>query len=254
MVSYGHLTAQSERTILIVATTTRPPMTQFDGFPAGTLKFLKQLSANNNRDWFNDNKPRYESEVREPALAFIESIKKPMSALSECFDVTAKKTGGSLMRIYRDTRFGADKTPYKTNVGIHFRHRVGRDVHAPGFYVHIEPKELFLGAGIWHPDSTALTGIRERIAEEPEVWKKVRDNRSFRKHFELAGDQLKRPPRGYDKEHPMIEDLKRKDFIGVTSYDAKDIESRDFVKLVMSRFKATQALMRFLCESLSLPF
>ena len=229
-------------------------MSTFSGFPAGALEFLHELSANNNRDWFNDNKKRYESDVREPALAFIEAMKKPMNAFSECFDVTAKKTGGSLMRIYRDTRFATDKTPYKTNIGIHFRHRTGCDVHAHGFYLHIDPKETFLGGGIWHPDTPTLTSIRERIASDSDVWKKVRDNRSFRKYFELAGDELKRPPRGFDKEHPMIDDLRRKDFIGVHHFESSDIESTDFVKQVMTRFKATKALVNFLCESLSIPF
>jgi uncharacterized protein (TIGR02453 family) len=225
----------------------------FDGFPAGTMKFLKQLKQNNDRDWFNENKPRYESHVREPALAFIEAMQKPMGRLSECVDVVPKKVGGSLMRVYRDTRFSKDKTPYKTNVGIQFRHMAGKDVHSPGFYVHIEPGEVFLGAGIWHPDSTALAAIRDRIDEDPAVWKRVRDRKAFRSHFALTGDSLKRPPRGFDPEHPMIEDLKRKDFIGVGQLEPKSIESPDFVTDTAQAFKVAIPFVRFLCGALNLP-
>ena len=100
-------------------------MSTFNGFPKGTRKFLRDLGRNNNRDWFNANKSKYEKEVREPALAFITAMRKPLRSLSECFQAIPKKTGGSLMRIYRDTRFSKDKTPYKTNVGIHFRHQSG---------------------------------------------------------------------------------------------------------------------------------
>jgi uncharacterized protein (TIGR02453 family) len=228
-------------------------MPTFSGFPAGTVKFLRDLTKHNDRDWFNKNKARFESDVREPALSFIEAMQKPMAAFSECFDVVPKKTGGSLMRIYRDTRFSKDKTPYKTNVGIQFRHRAGGDVHAPGFYIHIDPAEIFLGAGMWHPASGPLFSVRESIADDPDAWRKVRDQKAFTKHFELVGDFLKRPPRGFDGDHPMIEDLKRKDFIGVCKLAHKDIESPQFVKLVMSRFKAAKSLVSFLCDAMSLP-
>ncbi len=229
-------------------------MPAFDGFPAGTVKFLRDLKKHNDRGWFNANKSRYESDVREPALAFIEAMQKPMEAFSECFYVVAKKTGGSLMRIHRDTRFSNDKTPYKTNVGIQFRHCAGRDVHAPGFYIHIDPAEIFLGAGMWRPASEPLLAVRQKIADDPEAWRKARDNRAFKSNFKLAGDFLKRPPRGFDSEHPMIEDLKRKDFIGVCPLEQSDIESPQFVKLVMSRLKASKSLMAFMCDALSLPF
>lgn len=227
--------------------------TTFTGFPAATMKFLKQLQKNNNRDWFAENKPRYESDVLEPSLAFIEAMQKPMAKLTECFDVVPKRVGGSLMRIYRDTRFAKDKTPYKTNVGIHFRHMAGKDVHAPGFYIHIEPGDVFLGAGIWHPDSTSLAAIRERIADDPARWKKVRDGKAFRTTFKLAGDSLKRPPRGYDVNHEMIDDLKRKDFIGVAKLAAKEIEHPDFVKDTAKSFKAAMPFMRFLGNAMHLP-
>lgn len=226
----------------------------FTGFPPTTLKFLTKLSGNNNRDWFAQNKDQYETGVREPALAFIEAMQKPLQKVSECFDAVPKKVGGSLMRVHRDTRFSKDKTPYKTNVGIHFRHMAGKDVHAPGFYVHIDPKEIFLGVGIWHPDSTALAAIREAIDDDPAAWKKVRDAKAFKAQFELSGDSLKRPPKGFAADHPIIDDLKRKDFIGVRQLTAASIHDVDFVKQVATNFKTASQFMQFLCRAMNLPY
>lgn len=225
----------------------------FEGFPVETLKFLRQLKRNNDREWFNENKSRYESSIREPALAFITAMQKPMEGLSACVSVVPKRVGGSLMRIYRDTRFSSDKTPYKTNIGIHFRHIADKDVHAPGFYVHIEPKEIFLGAGIWHPDSAALQAIRQRIDEDPGGWKRARDSKSFSGLYKLSGDSLKRPPRGYSSDHPLIEDIRRKDFIGVHALDAKSIEASEFVRNTTAAFKSAMPFMKFLCAALNLP-
>ena len=114
-------------------------------FTSRTFRFLRKLAANNDRDWFQANKARYESNVREPCLAFIRAFRKPLERISPFFVASDRRVGGSLMRVYRDTRFSRDKTPYKTNVGIQFRHELGKDVHAPGFYVHIAAGECFLG-------------------------------------------------------------------------------------------------------------
>ncbi len=116
------------------------------------------------------------------------------------------------MRVYRDTRFANDKTPFKTNVGIQFRHELGKDVHAPGFYLHIEPGNCFLGAGIWRPESKVLAAIREFIADNPNGWREAVGARAFKKDWELVGTTLVRPPRGFEPDHPLIVDLKRKDF------------------------------------------
>ena len=225
----------------------------FDGF-SKTLRFLSALKKNNDRDWFAENKARYEREWMEPALAFVAAMEKPVAAVSKMMLAVPKKQGGSLMRIYRDTRFAKDKTPYKTNMGIHFRHAHGKDVHAPGLYVHIEPGDCFLGAGIWRPDSKAVKQIRTWIAEEPAKWKRVRGNRGFCEHFDFAGDSLSRPPAGFDRDHPLIDDLKRKDFIGVCQLPIASVKSADFVAEAGKAFRAAKPLMRFLCEALELPF
>ena len=113
--------------------------------------FLEELKANNDREWFAANRDRYEEELLEPAMDFIAAFAPKLEKISPNFRADPRPSGGSLFRIYRDTRFSKDKTPYKTNVGIHFRHELARDAHAPGFYLHIGPGEAFAGAGIWHP-------------------------------------------------------------------------------------------------------
>ncbi len=132
-------------------------------FGKETVAFLVELKNNNNRDWFNENKTRYEELVLDVALRFIQSMQDPMAEIAPHFTAIPKRMGGSLMRVYRDTRFSKNKTPYKTNIGIQFRHEQAKDVHAPGYYVHIDPDQVFLGAGMWRPASGPLNGIRRRM-------------------------------------------------------------------------------------------
>lgn len=225
-------------------------------FPSDTLTFLSQLARNNNREWFQANKPRYEQSVRGPAVAFIHAMTDPLERkVSRHVFADPSRTGGSLMRIYRDTRFSADKTPYKTNVGIQFRHERGKDVHAPGLYLHIDPKECFLGCGIWKPPSDALAAVRARIAEHPKLWLAARDDKVFvRQWGRITGDTLQRPPRGFDPQHPCIEDLKRKDFLGVVDLPRELITSPKLVAHVTKAFAAGGSLMKFLCDALGLPY
>ena len=223
-------------------------------FSKDTFKFLDELAANNNRIWFEANKQRYESLVRGPALDFIEAMGPVLKTFAPHFRADPRKTGGSLMRVYRDTRFSYDKTPYKTNIGIQFRHELGKDVHAPGFYVHIATDECFFAAGCWHPDADALAKIRELIAKKPKKWFLVRDDKGFAAQWELAGTSLMRPPRGYDANHPAIDDLKRKDFIGVADLSLNDATAQGLVKLAAKRFAATAPLMKFLCEALDVSY
>ena len=223
-------------------------------FTKETLAFLRKLAKNNNRDWFLEHKDEYEETVRMPALNFIEAMGDELPLLSPHFLALAKKVGGSLMRVNRDVRFGKDKRPYKTNIGIQFRHEQGKDVHAPGFYLHIEPGECFVGVGIWRPDADALAKIRERINEQGKKWTQAITDKAFKKHFELTGDSLVRPPRGYDKDHPLIESLKRKDFIAITNIKEDSILSARLKKQVLDRYHAADEFMRFLCKALDLRY
>lgn len=228
--------------------------TGFKGFKSITVDFLQELSENNNRIWFTQNKQRYDADVLTPALNYISAMSEPLAKISPQFNAVPKRIGGSLMRIYRDTRFSKDKTPYKTNIGIHFRHRLGKDMHAPGYYVHIAPDEIFIGIGTWHPPSDALLKIREHIVEHPKKWLAVRDDKIFRKEFNLYGDKLKLAPRGFSKDHNLIEDLKWKDFIAVQNLNRSDIQNNNFVELSIRLFKTATPYMKFLCDALGVPF
>jgi uncharacterized protein (TIGR02453 family) len=223
-------------------------------FTKQTFTFLSTLADNNTREWFDEHKQDYENFIREPALDFISDMAETMPLVSPHFRALPKKVGGSLMRIYRDTRFSRDKTPYKTNIGIQFRHEVGKDVHAPGYYVHIEPGECFVGVGLWKPDADPLFKIREGIVKNSEAWIKARDDKAFGKHFELVGDSLANAPRGFAKDHPLVEDLKRKDFLGLAPLSQSEATSKDFRMLVVERFKQAEQMMRFLCGALELRF
>jgi len=227
---------------------------EFTGFTKKAILFLDELTFNNHREWWADNKDRYEREVREPALGFVRAMRPRLAKVSKHFVADDRKVGGSLMRVYRDTRFSEDKTPYKTNIGIQFRHRAGKDVHAPGFYIHVSPEECFIGVGLWHPEGSALRLIRNAIVEKPSAWKRARDNKAFADLFGLGGDSLKRPPRGYDPEHRFIEDLKRKDFIASADLTHAQVTSKRFMDLVGRHFSVSKPFMKFLTEALGLPF
>jgi len=223
-------------------------------FGRRTFGFLKELANNNEREWFTENRHRYESLVLEPALEFIEAMGPAVAKISDHFLALPKRTGGSLMRVYRDTRFSRNKTPYKTNIGIQFRHELGKDVHAPGFYVHVEPGGCFLGAGIWHPDSDALAKIRQRISDDGAAWRRAAGGKRFTDHLALSGSSLVRPPKGHAADAPNIKDLKRKDFIAICPVPDSAVQNADFTGLVADRFRRSKPLMAFLCRALELRF
>lgn len=238
------------------ATTKKKTATKADfvGFPADMFQFLAELGLNNEREWFEPRKPRYEASVSEPALAFIRAMAPRLSEISPHFVAVDKKVGGSLMRIFRDVRFSKDKSPYKTNVGIQLRHTTGKDVHAPGLYLHIEPGECFLGVGLWRPEPDSLAKIRKRIVDQPDTWRSLRDKPSFESAYELKGESLKRPPRGFDPEHPLIDDLKRKDHIAVASISVTTLTGPKAIDEVMRQFSKAREFLRFLCQAVDVAF
>jgi uncharacterized protein (TIGR02453 family) len=227
---------------------------KFERFQPTLFEFLEQLADNNNRPWFQENKWRYDQDVLEPALGFIRAFQARLKRISPYFVAGDRRVGGSLMRVYRDTRFVKDGEPYKTNVGIQFRHEQGRDIHAPGFYVHIAPGECFLAVGLWRPEPMPLGQIRQAIVERPDRWRRARDGRKFQARFSLDGSSLKRPPRGFPADHPCVEDLKRTDFIGLEELEERDVLDKGFLDHVAASFTAGRPFMRFLCNALKVPF
>jgi len=229
-------------------------MKEFKGFPKDFFGFFKELKKNNNREWFNDNKQRYQESVVEPMGEYISAMAPRLHAISPHYKADPRPHGGSMFRIYRDTRFSKDKTPYKTHAACHFRHEAGRDAHAPGFYVHIETDGISVGAGIWRPPSKQLGLIREFIADNPSAWDKLIKSSSVKRLGGIQGDSLKRPPRGYQADAKHIEDLKRKSFYLMTGVDAELALSSSFVTKSARIFRSAARLNHFVNDALELPF
>jgi uncharacterized protein (TIGR02453 family) len=232
-----------------MATTTKQAI-----FGPELFSFLEELRENNNREWFAANKDRYEEHLLEPALAFIDAFAPRLEKISPHFRADARPSGGSLFRIYRDTRFSKDKSPYKTNVGIHFRHERAKNESAPGYYLHIGPGEVFAGGGVWHPSTDAATRIREAIVAAPQRWKSATRGGAFAKRLELGGDSLKRVPSWADAEHPFADDLRRKDFFGSTRLSKDDVVAPGFVEEYARICRDAAPLMHFLCDALEVPY
>jgi uncharacterized protein (TIGR02453 family) len=215
-------------------------------FRPDLFDFLRQLKRHNNREWFARNKARYEQAVRDPALSFISAFAPQLANLGPHFVADPRPTRGSLFRIYRDTRFSADKRPFKTHVGIHFSHEKGKDAHAPVFYLHLEPDNCFAAAGVWHPDQHALTKIRTAIVAQPEQWAKASRN------LELEGESLLRPPRGFDPMHPHIADLKRKDFVASVAVSDAQVCGPNFMRDFTTACRTMRPLVEFTTRALGL--
>jgi uncharacterized protein (TIGR02453 family) len=223
-------------------------------FNRDLFRFLEELKSNNRREWFEENRARYERDVREPMIAFIMDFAPRLKQISAKFVADPRPIGGSMFRVYRDVRFSPDKRPYKTHAAARFPHVMGRDVHAPGFYLHLEPGTVFFGAGIWHPDPPALSKIRDFIVANPRPWKKSIADDQFRQLWELTGEALTRPPKGYDPAHPLIEDLKRKDFIAIASFSEADALSPSFMERFAQSCQSATPLMKFLTKALAIQF
>jgi uncharacterized protein (TIGR02453 family) len=214
--------------------------------------FLSELKKNNNRDWFQANKNRYENDVKDPLLSFIAAFAERTPEISTSIMAIPRTSGGSLFRIYRDMRFSKDKTPYKTGAGIHFRHKRGKDVHAPGYYLHLEPGDVFAGCGIWKPNTETVTKIRTKIATHPDQWLNIIQDKKFKKTFTIGGDSLKRPPKGFDPDHPLIEDLKRKDYLASIVLNEKIVGEPDFLDYYVELCKTAAPFMEFLTRAVGL--
>ncbi len=218
------------------------------------FKFLRELRDNNCREWFLANKERYELDVRDPCLQFIVDFAARLQDISEHFRADPRPVGGSLFRVYRDVRFSKDKRPYKTMAAMHFHHEVRKDAHAPGFYLHLEPGNVFMGTGFWHPDTATLARIREALVAHSTRWKQVLSNREFKAALTLWGESLKRPPAGYDAKHPLIEDLKRKDFIAMAPLSEDEACAPGFMDRFTELCQVAAPFTKFLTTAAGLPW
>ncbi len=229
-------------------------MSKFKGFPKDLFAFFNELKKNNNRDWFAANKQRYLASVVEPMGEYISCMAPHLESISPYYIADPRAHGGSMFRIYRDTRFSKDKTPYKTHAACHFRHRAGRDAHAPGFYLHIETDGISIGGGIWRPPAKQLGMIREFIADNPAAWGKLVRSAGAKRMGGVQGDSLQRPPRGYTPDAKHIEDLKRKSFYLMTGVDKEEALSSALVTKSTRIFRTAAKLNHFISDALELPF
>jgi uncharacterized protein (TIGR02453 family) len=222
----------------------------FEGFPREGIRFLKQLKRHNNRPWFEKHKSEYETSVKLPMQSLVAALKPQFDRFAPEYDINPKR---SIFRIYRDVRFSSDKTPYKTHVAAHFVLRgKPKGIEGSGYYLHIEPGEIFIGGGIYMPDGDQLKKIRRAIANQPDRFLSIVKDRKFRRKFgELDGEKLKRVPTGYDPEHPLGEWLKFKQFFVGNDWPESVCYKRSFVSEVAKAFEEATPLVRFLNEAIA---
>lgn len=212
-----------------------------------TVDFLTKLEKNNDRDWFNANKDKFVA-ANDNIIALTGELIGRIAKFDP--DVASIDPKTCVFRIYRDVRFSADKSPYKTNLGA-FIAPGGKKAMSPGYYFHIQPKMFFSAAGKHMPNGTELLKIRNAIAENTKDFLKIVEEKKFRDRFgDLHGDRLSRPPKGFAADHPAIEYLKLKSFTIGEEFSETDALSKDFPKILAESFKATYPFVVFLRNAL----
>jgi uncharacterized protein (TIGR02453 family) len=217
-------------------------------FTPELFRFLSRLKRNNNRDWFLAHKDEYEISIRQPALRFITDFSASLHEITPYLLADPRPSRGSLFRIYRDTRFSADKRPYKTHIAMRFSHR-GKDIHSPGFYLHFEPGSCFAACGLWHPEPTTLLKVRTAMVSRPDDWRAVRKLLNW----DDAG-KLSRPPRGFPSDHEFIEDLKLRDLGTAIEFTDAQVCSSRFMPTFSAACRKMSPVARFLSGALGLQF
>ena len=218
----------------------------FATFPKEGLQFLRSLKRNNNREWFRRHKTIYETHVKKPMMELIEAMAREFQLFAPEMIASSKV---SAYRIYRDTRFSKDKSPYKTHVAAVFPRRDLGKHQGAGFYLHIDPTEILIGGGLYMVMPEDLQAIRNHIAENPKAFIRIVNSTQFRKLFgAISGEQLTRVPRGFSADHPAAEYLRYKQFLAGRTFEANTATSPRFHKLMVESFRGILPLVRFLNE------
>jgi uncharacterized protein (TIGR02453 family) len=224
-------------------------------FSDASFKFLRGLARHNDKTWFNDHKAQYEDHVRQPFLRLLTDLQPDLATVSLHFRSEPKTVGGSLFRIYRDARFSNDKSPYKSWQGARLFHERHKLVPAPSFYLHLQPGECFVGAGLWHPEPDTQRRVRQFILDNPGSWKKAAHDAPFRRRFEFEeSEKLVRPPRGFPADFEFIEDLKHRNFVFWRSLDDATMTGPKLRQTVAADLKALGPFVDYLCAALDLEF
>ena len=224
-------------------------------FSDRSFKFLRSLARNNDREWFHAHKADYEQHVRQPFLALITDLQPALSEVSEHYRADPKTVGGSLFRIHRDTRFSNNKAPYKNWQGARLFHARSKEVEAPSFYLHLQPGNCFIGAGLWHPEPDTLRRIRHFIVDNPGSWAAAAHGTAFRKRFDLDDDEmLVRPPRGFPADFAYLDDLRRKNHVALRAIDDATMTGTRLLATLAKDLQGLGPFMDYLCAALDLEF
>ncbi|KRG70630.1 DUF2461 domain-containing protein [Pseudoxanthomonas dokdonensis] len=224
-------------------------------FSDASFKFLKGLARHNDKSWFNQHKHQYEEHVRQPFLRLLADLQPDLAAVSLHFRSDPKTVGGSLFRIYRDARFSNDKSPYKSWQGARLYHERRKQVPAPSFYIHLQPGESFVGAGLWHPETPTQRKVRQFIFDNPGNWKTTTHAPALRRRFQFdTSEVLTRPPRGFPADFEFIDDLKHKNFIFWRALDDEAMTSTRLRQTLSRDLAVLGPFVDYLCAALDLEF
>lgn len=224
-------------------------------FSDKTFKFLRALARNNEREWFHAHKPDYEAHVREPLQRLVTDLQPDLATVSLHYRADPKAVGGSLYRIHRDIRFSRNKTPYKSWQGMRLFHERFRETIAPLWYLHLQPGNCFIAAGIWRPESPALRRLRQFIVDNPAGWKAAAHAPAFRRRYRMGeDDMLVRPPRGFPADFAFIDDLRHRNFIALRDIGDSVVTGPRLRQVLARDLAATAPFMDYLCAALDLEF
>jgi len=222
-------------------------------FGPAFFKFFAELKRHNNKAWFDANKRRYETDVRDPLLEFISDFQPILRRITPNLVADPRPVGGSMFRIYRDIRFSKDKTPYKTYASAHFAH-LDRSRPSPGYYLSLAPGQVYAGIGLWHPDARTLGLVRDALVAHPDRWRRIISSKTFTSRCTFEGRSLKKPPRGYDPNHLLIEDLKRTDYVAMSPFTEAQAGSTTFMTGFADVCRASAPFGQFLSQAVGLPW
>lgn len=219
---------------------------RFPGFSPEAVAFLRGLERNNKREWFQPHKAVYEQQVRAPLESLVHCINAELAEFAPRLVTPAQK---AVFRIYRDTRFSKDKRPYKTHIAATFYLQSLGKAAGPCFYFHFTPKELLIFAGVYMPERGELMAIRNLLSERHQEFRELMRARQLRNLMsDLQGDQLSRVPKGFPKEHPAEDLIRRKQWFVETTLDGKLVTSTRMLPEIVSRFRAAAPMIEFLAQ------
>ena len=216
----------------------------FPGFPAEMVQFFRSLKRNNRREWFQPRKHLYEQHVKEPMHELVTALNGDLMKFAGAYVTDPKK---AVFRIYRDTRFSADKTPYKTHVAAAFWRRGSDHTGAGGFYFSVSDDQIEVAGGIWHPAPETMLQVRTHIAGTHRELERLLANKKTRKLIGgLQGGELTRAPKGFDPTHPAIHLIKMKDWVMDTTLRPEVATTSKLHKEIVDRFRAMAPVIDYL--------